>query len=216
MRSAGCTKVCLHYAGQAGLPMSGPIIHAARLMRTAWYFDDRTAFMRALVNDINRARKYADKKGMKLAIRPNATSDIPWHRVKFIGYNNIMEIFPDVQFYDYTKVAKRLLNETLPANYHLTFSLSETNESEAVLVLAAMHNVAIVYRNRAQVESLLRYGKYCMNHPDGRVISAPVVDGDANDLRFIDPPGSVTLLYAKGPAKHDQSGFVRDLNPLAA
>jgi len=35
-----------------------------------------------------------------------------------------------------------------------------------------------------------------------------VVDGDKDDLRFLDPQGVVVALYAKGRAKQDESGFV--------
>jgi len=38
---------------------------------------------------------------------------------------------------------------------------------------------------------------------------APVVDGDASDLRFLDPDGVVVGLKAKGDAKKDDSGFVK-------
>jgi hypothetical protein len=35
-----------------------------------------------------------------------------------------------------------------------------------------------------------------------------VIDGDKDDLRFLDPKGVVVGLYAKGKAKQDASGFV--------
>jgi hypothetical protein len=35
-----------------------------------------------------------------------------------------------------------------------------------------------------------------------------VIDGDANDLRFLDPTGVIVGLKAKGAAKKDTSGFV--------
>jgi len=38
----------------------------------------------------------------------------------------------------------------------------------------------------------------------------PVTRGDDTDLRFLDQPGHVIALYAKGNAKRDASGFVRD------
>tara|TARA_R100000654_G_scaffold47993_2_gene74179 strand:+ start:2986 stop:3174 length:189 start_codon:yes stop_codon:yes gene_type:complete len=39
------------------------------------------------------------------------------------------------------------------------------------------------------------------------------IDGDKDDLRFLDPKGVVVWLSAKGKAKNDTSGFVvRDLN----
>jgi hypothetical protein len=36
----------------------------------------------------------------------------------------------------------------------------------------------------------------------------PVLRGDENDLRFLDPKGYVVALTAKGPAKQDRTGFV--------
>jgi len=197
-RSAGCTKACLNTAGRGRFDA----VQAARVRRTKWFFADRAGFMLQLRYEINKARGYATKRGYKLAIRLNATSDIAWHRVPVMGAANIMELFPDVQFYDYTKVAKRLTKETLPANYHVTFSLSEApdSEREACEVLASGHNVAVVFRNRAVVESLLGTGYF----------GAVVIDGDQTDLRFLDPANSVVGLYAKGKAKADTSGFVRD------
>ena len=35
-----------------------------------------------------------------------------------------------------------------------------------------------------------------------------VIDGDTDDLRFLDPTNVVVGLKAKGDAKHDTSGFV--------
>lgn len=41
-----------------------------------------------------------------------------------------------------------------------------------------------------------------------------VVDGDVSDLRFLDPPGTVVGLRAKGSAKKNQSTFVvRGMTP---
>jgi hypothetical protein len=41
-------------------------------------------------------------------------------------------------------------------------------------------------------------------------LGVPVIDGDETDLRFLDPPGVVVGLSAKGTAKMDESGFVVD------
>ena len=39
----------------------------------------------------------------------------------------------------------------------------------------------------------------------------PVIDGDKDDLRFLDAKGAnVVALYAKGAAKRDNTGFVID------
>jgi hypothetical protein len=41
-------------------------------------------------------------------------------------------------------------------------------------------------------------------------LGRPVINGDADDLRFLDPEGVVVALYAKGKAKKDNTGFVVD------
>jgi hypothetical protein len=189
--AGGCKVACLNKAGRGGFD---PRVQVARIRKTRWYFADREAFMAALYKDIAKAIRYAEKKGFVAAFRLNGTSDIPWHRM------GVMDAFPAVQFYDYTKVAKRLTRETLPVNYHLTFSLAEDNESAARTVLAAGGNVAAVFRDKATRSRYMQTG----------FLDAPVVDGDETDLRFLDPAGSVVGLFAKGPAKHDHSGFVRD------
>lgn len=204
-RSPGCTQGCLNTSGRAGHAALAPAIHNARLLRTKLYFAGRDEFMLMLHDDIMRAHNWAVKKGLQLTVRLNATSDIPWHRVPYPGADNIMAAFPDIQFYDYTKVSKRLLKEQLPPNYHLTFSLSETNESEAAEVLASGHNVAVVFRDKKTLARAIERG-YSLGG-----IHAPVIDGDKNDLRFRDPKGAIVGLNAKGKAKQDASGWVRDL-----
>jgi len=132
-------------------------------------------------------------------IRLNGTSDLPWEKFKCVRdgveYRNPMEAFPEVQFYDYTKIPARAIkwaDGQMPSNYHVTFSASEDNESACRMVSMAGGNVAVVFDTI----------------PDawyGRV----VVDGDKTDLRFLDPAGVVVGLKAKGSAKTDSSGFVR-------
>lgn len=208
MRSPGCTAACLNTAGRGGMSGSGPVIQAARKKRTNWYFDNRDAFMAALAVEIQRAERQAARKNLDCAIRLNATSDIAWHRVPVLGYANIMELFPNVQFYDYTKVSKRIIRETLPRNYHLTFSLSENNAVEAREVLAHGGNVTVVFRTRAMVELAISRGEIMIG---GILVRAPIIDGDETDLRYLDPAGSIVALKAKGKAKQDKSGFVVDI-----
>ena len=108
-------------------------------------------------------------------------------------YKNLMTAFPEINFLDYTKNAGRFLRQ-LPENYHLTFSLSETNEKAARGVLANGGNVAAVFANGL---------------PDS-YLGRPVIDGDLHDLRFLDPKGGFIIgLSPKGSkAKRDRSGFV--------
>ena len=150
--------------------------------------------MAALVKDIERFRVAAIREGFKPCVRLNGTSDVLWERVYVgAGHKNIMAMFPDVQFYDYTKVPARY-RKNLPSNYDLTFSRAEDNEQEAILALRAGVKVAVVWR-----DALPKKWK-----------GFKVNDADADDLRFLDKGGQVCGLLAKGEAKIDLSGFVLD------
>jgi hypothetical protein len=214
MATQGCKAACLNTAGRGGM-MAGVsrltaedvaagkvnTIQAARIRKTRQFFTAREAFMADLVTDIAKACKAAAKIGMTPVFRLNGTSDIRWESVSCIRdgvrFPSIMAAFPDVQFYDYTKLANR---KGVPANYHLTFSLADGNDAQAMQALAAGFNVAAVFRSKAAVAQYEAAG----------FMGRPVFNGDESDLRFLDPAGHVIALYAKGNAKADVSGFVRD------
>ena len=125
----------------------------------------------------------------------NGTSDIDWTRF------DIMNQFPDVQFYDYTKVLNRL-SKSIPDNYHLTFSKNEVNDEECQSALNLGFNVAVVFSTKKGSplpESYMGYTVY---------------NGDETDVRFKDPKGVVVGLIAKGDAKKDKTGFVVNVNNL--
>jgi hypothetical protein len=183
-RTPGCTAACLNTAGR-GKQNS---VQRGRLRKTAMYFDQRDAFMHLLINNIGRAVRQAERADMTPCIRLNGTSDIPWKRVRVDG-KNVFELFPDVQFYDYTKILERKVT-ALP-NYHLTFSRAENNDSDVERAIAAGMNVAVVFREVPETYQGL-----------------PVISGDEDDLRFLDPAGVIVGLKAKGRAKKDMSGFV--------
>jgi len=183
-RTPGCTAACLNTAGR-GKQNS---VQRGRLRKTAMYFDQRDAFMHLLINNIGRAVRQAERADMTPCIRLNGTSDIPWKRVRVDG-KNVFELFPDVQFYDYTKILERKVT-ALP-NYHLTFSRAENNDSDVERAIAAGMTVAVVFREVPDTYQGL-----------------PVISGDEDDLRFLDPAGVIVGLKAKGRAKKDTSGFV--------
>lgn len=116
-----------------------------------------------------------------------------------------MQLFPSVPFYDYTKSAKKALDNAKgihPQNYHVTFSRdSQANETECEQVLRAGGNVSVVFR-----DTLPAVWKH-----------RPVINGDTTDLRFLDRrakagrSGFIIGLKAKGKAKRDRSGFVVDV-----
>lgn len=198
MATKGCIKACLHTSGNP-THMAGK--SRARLRRTKLFFNDRASFMDALVRDVAKLEKQAMKHGLKCGVRLNATSDIRWETVPCVRdgatYPNIMLAFPDVIFYDYTKIANR---RGLPSNYSLTFSRAENNDSQALIALANGHNVAVVVAvpRSHDVPQFVRIGG----------MDVPAIDGDKHDFRPADPRGVVVAVRAKGKAKHDKSGFV--------
>jgi hypothetical protein len=62
------------------------------------------------------------------------------------------------------------------------------------MAMAAPYNMAVVFRSK--------------NDMPQHFLGRPVINGDADDLRFLDPDGVVVALYAKGAAKRDDTGFV--------
>ena len=190
-----CKNPCLFTAGRGA--MSNVML--SRLRKTLYFSQHREAFMMQLHSEIASLQRRAKRDGFKLVVRLNGTSDIRWESIPVASKRNIFEAFPRVQFYDYTKIPNR---RGIPRNYDLTFSYSGAPQY-AQFVQRAIANgerIAVVFRNRAMVESMLANGESFMG--------LPVVDGDDSDIRHRDPKGAMVALYAKGKAKRDTSGFV--------
>jgi hypothetical protein len=186
MASPGCTKACLFTAGHGRYQN----VQKARIRRTDFWFDHREEFKRCVFSEIYNFTKYAERAGKKPAVRLNGTSDIVWE----VAWPEIFQWFPNVIFYDYTKVYQRLLpGWKLPNNYRLTLSRSEVNDKhiQEVIDKNPTSNVAVVFDNLPKKWKGRR-----------------VINGDWYDARFLDPKGVIVGLIQKGRAKHDHSGFV--------
>ena len=201
-RTAGCTAACLNTAGRGGMFKKGEntnIIQQARIRKTKMFFENRAQFMTDLVKDIELAVKQAAKKDLIPVFRLNGTSDLSFEKYEVVRngvlYRNIFAAFPETQFYDYTKVLGRKVNEV--KNYQLTFSAADGNDADVVKAIAQGYNIATVFGI-----------KKTLSMPD-TYMGLPVFNGDESDLRFLDPKGVVVGLYAKGKAKKDESGFVK-------
>ena len=196
--SQGCRDLCLGmYSGQAAmvsdLEHGTNTVRESRKAKAQFFMTDRNAFMAEMAHHIRAMVRKAKRENKKLAIRPNGSTDIPCERVKTANGQTLPERFPETQFIDYTKNARRILDQRKPDNYHLTFSLSETNKADAEKVLAAGHNVAVVF-GHGQPKTFMGY---------------PVIDGTEHDLRHLDPSPVIVGLDPKGKkAKADESGFV--------
>lgn len=196
--SAGCKALCLGwYSGRAEMGDGGNV-RKSRVRKAQAFMKDRLGFMMEMHDSILRSLRKADRLALTLCVRLNGATDIAWEGVK-ITATPIVDLFPDVQFVDYTKNPKRAIAHAMgkfPANYHLTFSRSETNEADCKRVLAAGGNVAVVFEGEPEDFPKTYWGY-------------PVVDGTAHDLRHLDPKNVIVGLCPKGrAAKKDQSGFV--------
>jgi hypothetical protein len=190
--TAGCKAACLNTAGRGGIFKKGEstnVIQQARIRKTKYFFERRQEFLNELTTEIVKTIAKAEKQGLIPVFRLNGTSDISWEKYEVTNGKNIFQMFPEVQFYDYTKVLGRKVSH-IP-NYHLTFSKADGNDVDVRLAASKGMNVAAVFHKLPET-----------------YIGRPVINGDETDLRFLDAKGVVVGLKAKGKAKKDTSGFV--------
>ena len=196
--SDGCKSLCLGmYSGQAAmvsdLENGTNAVRESRIAKSQYFMNERQAFMAEMAGHVRAMIRKANRENKKLAVRPNGSTDIAFERIPTDNGQPLPIRFPEIQFVDYTKSVRRVLDPNRPANYHLTFSLSETNKAKAEQVLAAGFNVAVVFGDGQPATF--------MGHR--------VIDGTEHDLRHLDPQPVIVGLDPKGKkAKADTSGFV--------
>lgn len=173
--SAGCAASCLVGSGFGGMYTN---VAEGRKNKTEYFLHDRVKFLNQLDFEIGRAICINKGKAI-VTIRLNGTSDIPFEKFKVRDNKNLFELYPEIQFYDYTKNWVRY-SKPLPSNYHLTFSRSETNDIKAMELLNRGFNVAMVFDKTPN-----EYRGY------------KVIDGDESDLRFLDEKGVIVGLRYK-------------------
>ena len=192
----GCKSACLFTAGRGVFNR----VKTGRLHKTEYFLRERDNFMYQMAIEIAEGiQRYGAEN---IAVRLNGTSDIPYENIPVGNFKNIMDMFFDVQFYDYTKIASRF-DKPLPPNYHLTFSMAETieNKIDCFRLLDKGNNVAAVFNVKNENDLPKKYKGY------------KVINGDQHDLTFKhkQPKGKkgvIIGLKAKGMAKKDTSGFV--------
>ena len=186
---ASCIDACLNTAGRGAMSS----VQMSRLRKTLFMLQYWAEFQSMLMAEIHTHAKYCRKHDYKCAVRLNGTTDIRWE-LKIWGYMLHYYHAWDVQFYDYTKIPNRLVPDT--SIYDLTFSYSgvEKYQRHVDTARAMGMRLAVVFRYRTQIPKSF--------------LGMDVVDGDDSDLRFLEPQGVVSALYAKGKAVRDTSGFV--------
>jgi hypothetical protein len=210
---AGCAATCLNTAGRGGIAskrfrtaaglMPDNAAQRARIARTRFFHEDRDGFMTLLQREIELFIGRAERKGLTPVVRLNGTSDIVWERIPVRSAYpvasfgaTIFDVFPDLQFYDYTKIAKRF-GRPRPDNYHLclSYSLASRKYAETCTRAHEEHGASLIV--------VVRDDEVKQFHVD-----LGGIDGDEHDLRFLDPDGSMVYLKAKGRARKETNGFV--------
>lgn len=186
-----CATVCLAKTGMNQFPTHAHV----RARKTLEWVEQPATFVARVSQELQSLKATTPR----LAVRPNLLSDQPKlaHR--------LATRHPDIQFYDYTKLpnpAQRVL-----PNYHLTYSVSErTTAKDLAHCLKHGINMAVVLnveRDARLPKRLKVQGQWLR-----------VVDGDKDDLRFLDPARVVVGLRWKGSRARLQEGlaggFVHD------
>ena len=203
-----CHEFCLNGSGQnkcdtLARGVEGSKINHSRIKKTNLFYNDRARFMEILIHEIESKRARAKRLGYDFSVRLNGTSDLsPLAFKDPISGKNILELFPDVQFYDYTKVYNRVkLMEQYP-NYDLTFSYDGYNWDECEKFLQNGGKVAVVFysENGTLPTEFKGYN---------------VVDANGYDMRYLDPKGSIMGLHYHKTANDYKSGhFVKPQTPF--
>jgi hypothetical protein len=118
---------------------------------------------------------------MEFSVRLNGTSDLSPVLFKDPETGkNLLELFPDVQFYDYTKVYNRIKLMQQYPNYDLTLSYNGYNWDECEKFLNAGGKVAVVFFDERLPKSFHGF---------------PIVDGNTYDMRYLDPAKHIVGLH---------------------
>jgi len=186
-RTKWCTEACLNQSGRNIMDQGREIINGSRIKKTKLFFEDREFFVRWVVAEIKKAEKKAIDEGFRFSVRLNNTSDISPEDFLIEGVN-ILEMFPDITFYDYTKVFDRMKLLDKYPNYDLTYSFTGNNWDQCKKILDdKTGRVAVVF-----------------NEVPDQYLGYTVINGNDYDMRYLDPKGVIVgLPYKKVRKKLD-------------
>ena len=186
---AECAKPCLNMAGRGAMTS----VQLSRIRKTMFFNQYRDKFLEMFKQEVITHAKYCQKNNFICAVRPNGTSDVRW---ELLIWDFMVEMHHKygVRWYDYTKIANRIIPDTKV--YDLTFSYSGVQLYQKFVDTAKAlgMRIAVVFRHVEDIPT--------------HFMGMEVVGGDDSDARFLEPQGVICALYAKGKAVHDDSGFV--------
>jgi hypothetical protein len=174
-KAAQCMDDCLLYSGLAAVYDS---VNEARARKSEFFKTDEAGFLDQLRRELHNFLKLCAKLGLTPWVRLNVLSDVAWEKY------GIPQEFPELNLYDYTKRAARLLK--VPSNYHLMFSYSGASKYHNQVLKAFETGVPIATVFRGPMPETF--------------LGRDVVNGDQSDLLNLSHPGKIIGLKAKGPA----------------
>ena len=192
---SGCLEACLYTAGRGAFNK----IQSQRKLKTLFFKENIRSFMLSLCADIWSLERKALKLGLIPLVRLNGTSDILFENIQIEDSGlTIFQVFPHIDYYDYTKHPKRKLEGKTANNYDLTYSFSGITPKK--ITESGFNNpdnkrVSVVFMRKEDIPKSFN--------------NLMVIDGDNTDLRHIEPSNVIVSLYAKGKAKRDTGGFVQ-------
>ena len=187
-----CRKFCLNGSGVNRVEINAhgaeeSRINKSRIRKTRLFFENKDLFMKIMIHEIIKTKRYAEKHNMEFSVRLNGTSDISPEDFVYNG-KNILQIFPDIQFYDYTKSFDRINLLKKYNNYFLTFSFDGHNWDKCDDFLKKGGQVAVVFDSLKMPEYFNGY---------------KVLDGNSYDMRYLDDTKSIIYLkYHKTAANY--------------
>jgi hypothetical protein len=179
-----CIESCLNDSGRYRIFKA---IKAARLRKTDEFLAQRALTTSKLAEEIQFYINQTEREGLDLCVRLNGTSDLNWAKQKTTEGNTLFQTFPGLQFYDYTKSLSIALGSLKIPNYDITFSYSGENTADCVKLLALGFNIAVAIQNVKKNDTM-----------GGNFLEHDIIDGDVDDLRFLDSKGKIVGLRVKG------------------
>lgn len=203
-----CHEFCLNGSGQnkcdeLARGVEGSKINRSRIKKTRLFYEDKAKFMEILIHEIESKKARAERMGYGFSVRLNGTSDLsPLAFKDPISGKNILELFPNVQFYDYTKNPHRLKLMQKYSNYDITFSYDGYNWDDCEKFLQMGGKVAMVFYSDREILPK-RFKGY------------NVESGNEYDMRYLNSPHSIIGLHYHKTANDYKSGhFVRPNTPF--
>ncbi|RXJ84920.1 hypothetical protein [Arcobacter sp. CECT 8985] len=211
----GCVAACIYHNGLfQNAHFSKNKIKQARIKRTFKFLLQKDEFFEKLIKEIKALKRKAKKDNLKLLVQLNKTSDILWEKEEFEykqkKYSNIMELFPEVDFFDYTKYDILKNRKKLPSNYTLIYSRAGLNKGKLIDSWEDLKNylnnkisIAVVCSNEIK-EQLLKNSTY----EDYNIYDASLFETGQVDINK-NINGSILLHEAKkGTNINTNSAFV--------